>query len=134
MAPTFLFDSAQRQICEVRLPRTNTPLHALTLLNDIVFLDAARGLAERDREATAMFRAVLLREPSVAECQALARAREGAHAHYAAHPADAAALLDTSDPGRLFPLPGDVAGRAEMAAATIVANLLLNLDEAITHE
>jgi hypothetical protein len=45
-APTFLFDSAQRRVCEVGIRRTNTPLHALTLLNDATMLEAARVLAE----------------------------------------------------------------------------------------
>src|SRR5262249_49975430 len=46
VAPTFLFDSAQRRICEVRTPRTNTPLQALTLLNDLTYVEASRVLAE----------------------------------------------------------------------------------------
>ena len=44
-APTFLFDSAQRRVCEVGMRRTNTPLHALTLLNDTTMLEASRALA-----------------------------------------------------------------------------------------
>ncbi|MFK7778211.1 MAG: PSD1 and planctomycete cytochrome C domain-containing protein, partial [Gimesia sp.] len=40
-APTFLFDSAQRRVCEVRSRRTNTPLQALTLLNDVTILEAS---------------------------------------------------------------------------------------------
>ncbi len=47
IAPTFLFDSAQRRSCEVRTPRTNTPLQALTLLNDENYLEASRALATR---------------------------------------------------------------------------------------
>ncbi|NLT69670.1 MAG: DUF1553 domain-containing protein, partial [Verrucomicrobiaceae bacterium] len=45
-APTFLFDSAQRRVCEVRANLTNTPLHALTLLNDTGMLEASRALAD----------------------------------------------------------------------------------------
>src|SRR4051794_27389502 len=45
IAPTFLFDSAQRRVCEVRTARTNTPLQALTLLNDETYLEASRALA-----------------------------------------------------------------------------------------
>ncbi|MFM8221528.1 MAG: DUF1553 domain-containing protein, partial [Planctomycetaceae bacterium] len=47
IAPTFLFDTAQRRVCEVRVARTNTPLQALVLLNDENHLLAARALAVR---------------------------------------------------------------------------------------
>ena len=46
-APTFLFDSSQRRVCEVGIRRTNTPLHALTLMNDTTMLEASRALADR---------------------------------------------------------------------------------------
>ena len=41
----FLFDSSQRRVCEVRSRRTNTPLHALTLMNDLSLREAAREIA-----------------------------------------------------------------------------------------
>src|SRR5262249_7838463 len=47
VAPSLFFDSATRQFCTVKQLRTNTPLHALTTLNDITFVEAARVLAER---------------------------------------------------------------------------------------
>jgi hypothetical protein len=134
IAPTFLFDAAQRRSCEVRLPRTNTPLQALTLLNDAIYLEAARALAERHREPTAMFRAVLFREPMPSERLVLDREAARARKHYAAHPADAVALLDATDPGDLFRVPVAAADQAERATATLLASLILNLDEAITHE
>lgn len=134
IAPTFLFDSAQRRSCEVRLPRTNTPLQALTLLNDAIYLEAARALAEREAGNAAMFRAVLFREPTAAEAGVLDRERSRAREHYRAHPAAAAAFLAATDPGRLFSVSGDEAARADRAAATVVASLILNLDETMTHE
>src|SRR4030095_7443296 len=47
IAPTLFFDSASRQTCTVKQPRTNTPLQALTTLNDVTYVEAARVLAER---------------------------------------------------------------------------------------
>jgi hypothetical protein len=134
IAPTFLFDSAQRRACEVRLPRTNTPLQSLTLLNNVIYLEAARALAGHHGDSAAMFRAVLFRAPDDSERSVLDREWTRAREHYVGQPADAAALLEAADPGRLFSLPADDAERADRAAATVVASLILNLDEAITHE
>jgi hypothetical protein len=134
IAPTFLFDSAQRRTCEVRLPRTNTPLQALTLLNDTIYLEAARALAERDHDVASMFRAVLFRLPRAAERGVLDREFARARDHYLVFPADADALLDSTDPARIFTPPGAASARADRAAATVVASLILNLDEALTHE
>jgi hypothetical protein len=145
IAPTFLFDSAQRRTCEVSLPRTNTPLQALTLLNDLVYLEAARGLAERTLAATAsngssepaalvaaMVRHVLFRAPTPAERDVLAREFGRARTRFAADEAAAAAYLDATDPGGIFRAAPTTP--ADRAAATLVASLILNLDEALTHE
>jgi len=134
IAPTFLFDSAQRRTCEVRLPRTNTPLQALTLLNDTIYLEAARALAERDHDVASMFRAVLFRPPQAAERGVLDREFARARDHYREFPADADALLDSTDPARIFTPPTAASARADRAAATVIASLILNLDEALTHE
>jgi hypothetical protein len=134
IAPTFLFDAAQRRSCEVRLPRTNTPLQALTLLNDAIYLEAARALAERSRDPVAMFRAVVFREPTAAERLVLERETARAREHYATHPTDAVALLEATDPGDLFPVPAAAADHVDRATATFVASLILNLDETLTHE
>jgi hypothetical protein len=144
IAPTFLFDSAQRRTCEVSLPRTNTPLQALTLLNDLVYLETARGLAERvfaERGSTdrlepaagvaAMFRLVLCREPTTAERDVLVREFTRARSRFAADDAAATTYLASTDPGGSF---GEVPPAADRAAATLVASLILNLDEALTHE
>jgi hypothetical protein len=146
IAPTFLFDSAQRRTCEVSLPRTNTPLQALTLLNDLVYLEAAHGLAERalaeqaasaggdepGRLVTDMVRHVLFREPTPAERDVLAREFGRARERFAADEAAAAAYLEATDPGGIFREATTAA--ADRAAATLVASLILNLDEALTHE
>ena len=47
VGPTMLFDVSARQVCTVKQSRTNTPLHALTLMNDITYVEASRHFAER---------------------------------------------------------------------------------------
>lgn len=139
--PTFLFDSAQRRVCEVSLRRTNTPLHALTLLNDVTLFEASRHLAlqalgqgEEGQRVTARLRwlvsQVLSRTLTDSEQDVLQREWSRAHDHYQSHPEDAAAYLEQT----LFdaPLPG--AHFPDLAAYTVAASLLLNLDEAISHE
>ena len=133
IAPTFLFDSAQRRSCEVRTPRTNTPLQALTLLNDENYLEASRALAAlaltRPDPLREIARRILSREPGEAELRVLARERDRALAHYRARPEDAQKFLrrgQTQLDGKL-PAP-------ELAAHTVVASLMFNLDEALTHE
>ena len=133
IAPTFLFDSAQRRSCEVRTARTNTPLHALTLLNDENFLEASRALAAHALTKPDPLRQIamriLSRTPSDTELRIFTRERERALAHYRAHPDDAVKFLTRGqtqlDPQQPAP---------DLAAHTIVASLIFNLDEAITHE
>ena len=124
IAPTFLFDSAQRRSCEVRTSRTNTPLQALTLLNDETYLEASQALATLP--LARIFERVLHRRPDAAEAAILQRQFDTALQHYRANPKDAANLL-ASGKSKTEPT-------AERAAAMLVASLILNLDEAITHE
>ena len=137
IAPTFLFDSAQRRVCEVSTSRTNTPLQALTLLNDTSYLEASRALAAhalrampdetgRIREIT---RRVLFRTPTEQENAVLSRELHRALTHYRGTPADAAKFLRIGQSGP----PTDL-DPAELAAHTLLASMILNLDEAITHE
>ncbi|MEM7014996.1 MAG: DUF1553 domain-containing protein, partial [Verrucomicrobiota bacterium] len=53
VGPTMFFDAGKRQVCEVTTTRTNTPMHALTTLNDITFVEAARALAQRSINSAA---------------------------------------------------------------------------------
>lgn len=137
IAPTFLFDSAQRRVCEVRTPRTNTPLQALTLLNDETYLEASRSLAGQMLRASNdaperlrwLYRRVLSRPPTAPESAVLLRELDRARTHYRAHPDDALKFLtrgQTPPDARL--------DAAELAAHTVVASLVLNLDEAMTRE
>src|SRR5262249_26332454 len=75
IGPTEFFDTAARHTCVVKPSRTNSPLHALTTLNDVTYVEAARALAERvlgssDADASSearlerAFRLVLARRPS----------------------------------------------------------------------
>jgi hypothetical protein len=133
--PSFMtFDATSREYCTVRRVRTNTPLQALTLLNDPASFEAARALASRmttagdDPRARAAYgiKLVLSREPSAAEIDRLLALHEQERAHYAMRQDDATLVLTGIDER-----PDDP---ADLAAWTIVANVLLNLDEAITKE
>lgn len=138
-APTFLFDSAMRRTCEVIPRRTNTPLHALTLMNDTTSLEAARSLAEdaiRDSENDSarmrlMFYRVLSRQPSPRELSILIDRFESAEQFYRSDEVAASEFLQV---GQLTSLPQKDSDRTRLAAGMLVASMILNLDEAITRE
>ncbi|MEY3205107.1 MAG: hypothetical protein RLZZ21_1438 [Planctomycetota bacterium] len=130
------FDAPSREVCTVRRPRTNTPLQALVTMNDPAYVEAAQALARRmireggstpaDR-ATRGFRLVLSRQPTAAENDRLVKLHDDARTDYAAAPDDARKMA--TDP--LGPPPSDLpADIADLAAWTVVANVILNLDEA----
>jgi hypothetical protein len=137
IAPTFLFDNAQRRACEVRTPRTNTPLQALTLLNDETYLEAARVLAAQmlqqpgDAGARLQFlsRRVLSRPATDREMAVLQRQLERGLAYYRENPGEAAKFLQRGQNA-----PDPTLDQPALAAHALVASLMLNLDEAITHE
>ena len=129
------FDAPSREVCTIRRPRTNTPLQALVTLNDPVYVEAAQALARRmvreggasaaDRAARG-FRLVLSRRPSPAELERLVRLHADSLAGFLADPADAKKMA--TDP--LGPLPADLSvDEPDLAAWTVVANVILNLDE-----
>ncbi|GMW00777.1 MAG: hypothetical protein AMXMBFR84_19140 [Candidatus Hydrogenedentota bacterium] len=135
--PTFQsFDAPSYEFCVAKRARTNTPLQALTTLNDPQFVEAARVLAERltrdtgktveDRIAQAM-RMCLSRLPEPREIEYLKKAYDRQSARFTAEPAAAAALVAN---GRA-PLDSTLSV-AELAAWTVVANVILNLDETMT--
>lgn len=136
-APTFLFDSAQRRVCEVGTRRTNTPLQALTLLNDVTMLEASRVLADlvagnkddSSGKLESLSRRILGRSLTDAEQVVLSREQSRAADFYSSH-ADEAITFSTV--GQQPPPPLDIA--PDVAAWMTVASLMLNLDEAITHE
>jgi hypothetical protein len=132
------FDSAGREACVVRDNRTNTPLQALTLMNDVTYLEAARVLAQRmmtegganpaDRIDFA-FRLATARPPSKQKSDVLL----GSYRHYLdtfQTKPDAARKLVTVGESPLDPK----LNVSELAAYTTVASLILNLDEMVTKE
>ncbi len=137
--PTMItFDSSPRETCTVRTTRTNTPLQALALMNDVTFVEAARALAERviaeaapepgERIARA-FRLVLARPASAAELETLLRNWSRQLSHFRQHAGEADALVKSGE------APRKTACEAcELAAYTAVCSLIMNLDEAITKE
>ncbi len=126
------FDAPNRDVCTMRRTRTNTPLQALVTLNDPVYVEAAQALARRidqggktaQEKARFGFRLCLAREPAVEERDRLVRLFEATREEFAGHPAEAVKMA--SDP--LGPAPED-ANLADLAAWTVVGNVLMNLDE-----
>ena len=138
-APTVFFDVANRQNCSVKSDRTNTPLHALVTLNDVTYVEAARGLAQRtllsstssDEPARIreMFRRCTCRQPTDKELERLAKRLAVLRTTYGQNTDAAQKLLAVGESK-----PDPQLNPAELAAWTSLANLLLNLDEAITKE
>ncbi|MCG3128693.1 MAG: hypothetical protein CHACPFDD_03583 [Phycisphaerae bacterium] len=134
--PSFVsFDAPSREVACARRPRTNTPLQALTTLNDPAFVEAAAALARRvideggpetaARLALA-FRLTVARRPTPMETERLTQLLESQRGYYERDAAAATALIASGMVGPPEPaLP-------EVAAWTVVANVLLNLDEFIT--
>jgi mono/diheme cytochrome c family protein len=127
------FDAPSREFCTVRRVRTNTPLQALTTLNDPVFFEAARGLAGRivaapatapEARAAYGFRICTSRRPRAEETARLVAFYERERDRFDHDPAAASAVA------------GGAAGEdtAERAAWTMAANVLLSLDETVTKE
>ena len=137
VGPTTLFDTPARQFCVVKPSRTNTPLHALTTLNDVTYAEAYRVLAERmmkaakspaDRIAFA-FRAALARDPKPEEQRILIGAFERLHRQYAADQRAADKVVAAGEKPR-----DPMLQAIEVAAYAGVAGLIMNLDETITRE
>ena len=129
------FDSPTREFCTVRRVRTNTPLQALTTLNDPAFFAAAQALGRKilqeggpDAAAriTFGFRRCLTRRPSLPELDRILSYYRREVTHFQNEP-KAASLVAKGYTGPPANLP-------EVAAWTMVSNVLLNLDEAITKE
>ncbi len=131
------FDAQGREACSVLESRTNTPLQALNLLNDVTYVEASRVLAARVMHATKTpedrvtltFRLVLARTPTVDERRLLRSAFDRHLARYRRDPAAAKKLLAIGESKR-----DERLDLSEHAAYTALASVILNLDEAITRE
>jgi hypothetical protein len=121
------FDATSREFCTVRRTRTNTPLAALTTLNDAAFFEMAQALGKRmvseggssDNSRVAYgFRLATSRAPKPAEQDRLLTWLATEQKYFAEHPEEAA----------------NVGASPELASWTMLGNVLLNLDEALTKE
>ena len=128
---TITFDGPTGEACLARRDKSNTPLQALTLLNDEVFMDCAQALGrwaaaqknDPSRIVSALFRRCLTRPPSDIEERKLTAYFEKERKRIASGGIKGAELANLSE------------GNADDAAAwTALARVLLNLDEAITKE
>ncbi|MFN3323852.1 MAG: DUF1553 domain-containing protein [Bryobacteraceae bacterium] len=137
--PTLMtFDAAGRETCVVRESRTNTPLQALALMNDVTFVEAARAMAQRmmveggvkpEERIEYGFRLVTARRPNETEQSVLIGHLRHQLDLFQTHPQGAAKLIaqgESKPPASL--------GAPELAAYTSVASLILNLDEAVNKE
>ena len=132
------FDSSTRETCIVRLSRTNTPLQALNLMNDVTYVEASRRLAERmiaeggttpDERIAYAYRLATAHRPAPEAAEVLL---DAFHAYQDRYEADRSAALELVSMGES---PRDeTLDVAELASHTMVASLILNLDRTITKE
>jgi hypothetical protein len=133
-----IFDGGGREACRVRSDTTNTPMQALNLQNDVTFVEAARQLAQRmireggETNASRInfgWRLVLGREPNMDELDVLEKAAVRYIERFSGKPEEAVKLLGNGESSRDDSIPTH-----QLAAFTVVALTILNLDEAITLE
>lgn len=132
------FDASPRETCTVIQQRTNTPLQALTLMNDITFVEASRMLGERMMKEVSGtpaarlaygFRLATSRFPEPAEHTLLINSLNTFLNHFLENSEAAEQLINHGDHPR-----DETLDKATLAAYASVAGLLLNLDEVITKE
>jgi hypothetical protein len=129
-----VFNAPNREHCVMVRERTNTPLQALVTMNDPQFVEAARRLAERALQATAdvsgrlnfMSERLLSRRLRPNEVAIVQASLEKFQKHYAASEEDAKKLIDVGDS-----IVEAQAPPADLAAWTMIANQLMNLDEVL---
>ena len=128
------FGAPNREVCTVRRGNTNTPLQALVTLNDPVYIEAAQALSRRmvvhkGSVATTIkhgFQLCLSRSPNELETSRLIALYDSARSKYAADQK----LAQEMATNPIGPVPKDI-DVVELASLTVVANILLNLDETL---
>ncbi len=132
------FDAPSRENCTVRRPRTNTPLQALALMNDKQYVEASRAMAQRlmleggatpEERLSYAYRITTSRRPTADELAVLVPLYQAQLAAYQADKDGALKLVSYGDSKR-----NETLEVSELAAWTMMANLVLNLDEAVTKE
>jgi len=131
------FDAPSRETCAIKRVRSNTPVQAFVTLNDPVFVEAAQALARRilregggnpEERARFVLRLCLVRTPEPEQVAKLVELYLSERDHFLSSPAEALKLA--TDP--LGPLPAG-ATADELAAWTVIANVVLNLDAVLTN-
>jgi Protein of unknown function (DUF1553) len=135
--PSFAtFDAPNREVCTFLRQRTQTPLQSLVLMNDPVYVEAARGLAQRvlseepsdlSRRLVKAFRHTLGRTPEASEIDVLRKTYEAQRSIFQQDPAAVESYLKVGE----LKLPEKV-DKLELAALSATASVLLNLNETIT--
>jgi len=130
-----IFDAPTREYCVARRPRTNTPLQALALLNDPQFVEASGALARRilaeggstvESRIAYAFRLATTRRPTKDEVRIIRQTLEQELAAFRSDKKSAEKLIEEAVKS------GSGFDAGELAAWTTVANMILNLDEAVT--
>lgn len=132
--PTMLtFDASERAVCTVKRQETSTPLQALVLLNSPLYLEASRKLGEqvmlsqkkRKEQLHTAFTKIVSREPQAEEVQMLGQLFEEEKDRFTQNPVEASQLLANG----ASPIDESL-DPSELAAMTVVVNVIFNLDEA----
>ena len=130
-----ILDAPSREACTIRRERTNTPMQALMLMNDPQFVEAARVFAERTLKAGGetpeeriafMFEIATAREPKPSEAALLLETLQAHAEEFKADPEAAKALIVVGESK-----PDEKLDAVEVATWTMIANLILNLDEVL---
>jgi len=131
-----IFDAPNRDLCEVRRQKTNTPLQALALQNDVQVLECAKELSlqisgynlPEEEAVETLFHHILLRDPTHDELDLLTEYHQECIDKFESNEQDAEKLLGIGQ------IPSKVEKQTETAALMLVAQVLYNLDETITKE
>ena len=138
IAPPAFFDNSNRQTCTVKPFRTNTPLHALYMFNDVTFVEASRALAEMAMTSTGnndldrldfIFTRLLARSPLPEEQEIILKALNRSRNSYQKDPGSASEFLSIGE----RPV-NDKLDKIEHAAWTATSLAIMNLDEAVTKQ